>query len=138
MLNFATLNQLVCGALTNAQSHLDVYKRQVIEQHIPGFIFLEQQTDLAFLVDHLAHRVHHVLAGLAQERACLFVDLVGCIQLAFLVTVQHGCDQLGCSGDAVSQVPVSYTHLDVYKRQWCARPCSSASVTRNFTTAHDR
>ena len=63
-----------------------------------------------------------------------FVDLVGCIQLAFLVTVQHGRDQLGCSGDAVSQVRKIHLFAVARKLPRALRTAGNlGKLSRHFT-----
>ena len=103
----ALLNDLLSqhGHLTVSYTHLDVYKRQAFPGK--GHFFAVQ-----FAVDGHMYRIILFEAGLGDLERNMFIHIFVGKNAPDLLWQQFLMLMVGYAFD-----PVSYTHLDVYKRQ---------------------
>ena len=98
-----------CRSVPVSYTHLDVYKRQELE-YLRNYLLIQRHRYDNFEVYYDVD---------AQALPCLIPRLL--IQPLVEKSLFHGLKNGSLHGCIYSSIPVSYTHLDVYKRQSLSR-----------------
>ena len=138
----------IIGIVAVSYTHLDVYKRQVKEVvmgdgaacTLAEALGVEREA-LRVAVGEPCHHRDFLLylrgdsVGNAVQEEAVFAErfaMIRYVEEGRVVAGLLGLEEFdGLSEDMVGVEPVSYTHLDVYKRQITARPTRSATPSHS-------